>query len=160
MLHLFPPKNRVAAWDLKWAAYLLVSSLSRLFTKSWWQLSLPSSMFQGVWPHWTAQKNCWSCLGPFWRCKHESIVIVHWFDCIAMILLVHNGGRQTIAIRYSFPMQTDQPTQPILLGFHFWMVRFSNDMMETKKPKSYMTGGPWLLRGEPCLQQNGETPRS
>ena len=132
---------------LKWGSVLVGFKPFSIIHQKWWQLSLHSSMFQGVWAHWTAQKSCWSCLGPFWRCKHESIVIAHRFDCIAMILLMHNGDAKH-RHQIQFPNANRSAHSTNLLGFHFWMVRFSNDMMETKKPKSYMTGGPWLLRGE------------
>ena len=159
MLHLCPPKNRMAAWDFEVGSVLVGFKPFSIIHQKWWQLSLHSSLFQGVWTHWTAQKNCWSCLGPFWRCKHESIVIAHWFDLIAMILLMHNGDAKH-RHQIQFPNADRSAHSTNLLGFHFWMVRFSNDMMETKKTEVihdwWSLTSPWWT----CLQQNGETPRS
>ena len=147
MLHLCPPKNRMAAWDFEVGSVLVGFKPFSIIHQKWWQLSLHSSLFQGVWTHWTAQKNVdrvWAHSGGANMNRLLLLIGLTWLQWYCWCIM----ETPNIAIRYSFPMQTDQPTQPIFSDSTSGWLDSQMTWWRRKKPKSYMTGGPWLLRGE------------
>ena len=132
---------------LKWAAYLLVSSLSRLFTKSDDNYPCTLVCFKEFEPTEQPKKivdRVWAHSGGANMNRLLLLIGLTWLQWYCWCIM----ETPNIAIRYSFPMQTDQPTQPIFSDSTSGWLDSQMTWWRRKKPKSYMTGGPWLLRGE------------
>ena len=97
---------------LKWAAYLLVSSLSRLFTKSDDNYPCTLVCFKEFEPTEQPKKivdRVWAHSGGANMNRLLLLIGLTWLQWYCWCIM----ETPNIAIRYSFPMQTDQPTQPI-----------------------------------------------